>query len=139
MKNSIRVLFLVGLFLLILLPFQSYAQEVAAQAGGGLFSKIGGFLKGQFIGFVVGAIGTFLGNKGWLALAKKFAKKTEEVSIQLSEFFADLGGASHLIDTAIKDDNTIDANTLMEALEKYKHVVVEGKDVIIAIKPKPTV
>lgn len=135
MKNSIWVLFFVGAILL-LLPFESQAQEVA-QAGVGFFSKILSFGKEQIIGVFIGIVTAWLGRKGWLAAIKMFAKKTSEISIQLSEAFGALGIASGKLDQAIHDDNTVDQNTLNEAFEAGKDVIVETNDVVMVFKPKP--
>lgn len=137
MKISTRHLYGGTMILLILLalPLMSHAQEVA-QVSEGFFSKIGSWVKGNLMEMAVGFVGGILAKGGWTLLLKKIAKKTAEVSVQLGEFFGDLGVFAEKVDSAIKDDGTVIPNSVLEAIEAGKHVIVEGKDVIISIKPK---
>lgn len=133
MKNLIRLFCFV---VLLVLPFALLAQDPSAVTSGGFFAKVKAWGIDQMFGILVGWVSLFLGRKGYLKIIKLGAQKVETVSVQLSEFFSELGLMASKVDDAIKDDNTVDQNSLKEAIEAGKHVIVEGKDVIISIKPK---
>lgn len=133
MKNSTRLLFL-GVLVLLILPLSLQAQEVIQSQG--FFSKIGSWVKGNAIDMGIAFIGGILAKGGWTLLIKKIAHKTAEVSVQLEEFFGDLGVFAQKVDGAIEADGSVKPNSVKEAFDAGKHVVVEGKDVIMTIRPK---
>ena len=135
MKNLIRFLFFASL-LLLMLPFQSQAQEILAQPSTGLFSKIGAWIQGNAIGLGVVFVFGFLAKHGWSLIIKKFASKGAVVTKEIGELFTDSSNFLNTLDKAIKDDGTIEQNSVKELLESGKHVIAEGRDVIISIKPK---
>lgn len=136
MKNSIWLLFL-GVILILLLPFQSQAQEAIQEAAKtGLFTKIGEWFKNQATGIGFGLLMTYLGSKGYLAVIKKIANKGATITKEVGELFADSSIFLAKLDTAIKDDGTIQQNSVQELIAAGKDVIAEGKDVIISIKPK---
>ena len=91
----------------------------------------------QGTGLIFGIVSGILAKHGWTLIIKKIAKKTAEVSVALEDFFGDVGSFAGKVDNAIKENGTIDQNSIQEVLAAGKEVIAEGKDVIISIKPKP--
>ncbi len=135
MKNLKLVLFF-GVIIILLLTFQAQAQEVVTGEKTGLFSKIGGWIQGGAISLLVAFIGGIAAKHGWTIIAKKIAQKGAVITKEIGEFFGDTSTLLQTVDNAIKDDGTIEQNSIKEVLAAGKEVIAEGKDVIISIKPK---
>lgn len=135
MKNLIRVLFSVAV-LMLALPFLSHAQEVSPATSGGFFAKIKDWFAGNMIEMVAAFVGGILAKGGWTLLIKKIARKGAAITKELGELFTDTSQFMGAVDQAIRDDGSIVSNSIPELIKEGKHLVVEGKDVIISIKPK---
>lgn len=136
MKNLRWVLFFAGL-LILLLPFQSQAQEVVQEAAkSGFFSKIGDWLISQGQGFLGGLVFAYAAKQGWTLIIKKVASKGALITKELGELMSDSSVLLSAVDKSIKDDGSIDQNSVKEVLAAGKEVYVELKDVAISIKPK---
>ena len=130
MKNLIRFLFFVSL-LLLLLPFQSHAQEAS-----GLLTKIGNWFGSGITGLVVVFVGGILAKHGWTQIVKSIAAKGTVITKEIGELFTDSSKFLSVLDQSIADDGTIKQNSVQELINAGKEVIAEGKDVIISIKPK---
>lgn len=134
MKNLKCVLFFAAI-LILLLPFQSQAQE-AVQATPGLFQKIGNWLTSGVTGIVVTFALGFLAKGGYTAIIKKIANKGTVFFTELSHFAGDTAHLCDIVDKSIKDDNTIDQNSIKEVIAAGKEVVIELKDMKAVFTPK---
>jgi len=138
MKNGKLVLFL-SLLLILLIPSMAMCQE-AAQAvitsAPGLFGKIGSWIQSNAIEVLVVFVSGIAAKHGWTQYIKAFANKGAVVTKQISELFADSSAFLSTLDNAIKDDGTIQGNSVQDVLSAGKTVIAEGKDVMITIKPK---
>jgi hypothetical protein len=136
MKNS-KYYFggVIVILILLTLPLISHAQEVT-QAGEGFFSKIGSWVKGNLMEMALTAVGTLLSRYGVTKFIKSIANKGKVVLKEVGEFCLDGSAFLANVDLAIKDDNTIDGNSINELIAQGKHLVLEGKDVYMEIKPK---
>ena len=130
MKN-LKLVFFFALLLILLLPFQSQAQEAT-----GLFGKIGNWLTGGVTGLAVVFVSGILAKHGWTQLVKSIAKKGTVITKEVGELFADSSKFLAVLDQSIQDDGTIKQNSVSEIIAAGKEVIAEGKDVIISIRPK---
>lgn len=137
MKNLKWTLFF-AVILILVLPFQSQAQEVVDQvATGGLFSKIGTFLNTKIAAFIAGSVISLMGIKPTKLLwVKVFAKKAQSVTKELGEAFLETSDAFGHLEQSIKEDSTIDQNSFAELIAARKPLIAQWKDVVISIKPK---
>lgn len=136
MKNSIWVLFFAGL-LVLLLPFQSQAQEIVQEAAKtGFFAQIGDWVKGNALSLGVGL------GFGLIPLAirlsiKAAARKGAVFFTELSHFAGDTAALCNVVDQAIKEDGSLpDKNSIQDVLAAGKEVVVEMKDMRAVFTPK---
>lgn len=136
MKNlKLIICFVAGLTLL--LTFQGQAQEVVQEATKtGLFSKIGDWLTSGVFGIVVTFACGFLAKGGYTAIIKKIAAKGTVFFTELSHFSGDTAKLCDIVDKSIKDDNSIDQNSIKEVIAAGKEVVVEMKDMKAVFTPK---
>jgi len=135
MKNSTRLLYF-GVLVLLLLPLTLLAQEATAQAGVGFFSKIGGWVKDNLAVMFVTFMGGIFTQRGWTHKIKLTAHKGAIVLKDFGELLTHTGNVLQQVDDAIHDDDTIDAKGILDAVSQGKNIYVEGKEVIISIKPK---
>ena len=84
--------------------------------------------------FVVAAF--ILKKSGLAAIVDKVAKIGAKYSGYIRVVAEGSEDTFKLIDKAIADDNTVDANTLKEALESGKKVKATVNDIVIEIKKK---
>jgi len=135
MKNFRWVLFF-GAILMLLLPFQSQAQEAIQEvAKTGLFSKIGDWIKGNLLSVGVGVIFGLIPSAIKQAI-KAAARKGAVFFTELSEFAGDTATLCKTVDQSIKEDGTIDQNSIKEVIASGKEVVVELKDMKAVFIPK---
>lgn len=141
MKNLRLVICLSVIALLLLLPFQSLAQEASQGILGGFFGKVGSWvndtLSESLIKGIAWFVGGWLSKHGWTFILKKIAQRSAVVFKELGEFSHEMEALSTKIDGAIRDDGSIVANSIGEVMAQGNRVILEGKDVIISIKPKP--
>ncbi len=136
MKN-LKLILLFGGTLILLLTFQVQAQEIVETGQKtGLFSKIGGWIQGGAISLLVAFVGGIAAKHGWTIIAKKIAKKGAIITKEIGEFFGDTSTLLQTVDNAIKDDGTIEQNSIKEVLAAGKEVVIELKDMKAIFKPK---
>jgi regulator of protease activity HflC (stomatin/prohibitin superfamily) len=135
MKNFRWVLFF-GVALILLLTFQVQAQEVAAATKTGLMAKVWVWLLSQGQGVLTGFVIAFAVKKGWTLAIKHVANKGAMITKELGELMTDSSVFLSVIDKSIKDDGTVEENTVPEMIAAGKEVVAELKDVVISIKPK---
>lgn len=134
----LKFLLFFGGTMILLLTFQNVmAQNAdAVQAAPSFFQKIGNWIQGNLMGMGVIFIGGILAKSGWTLIIKKIAAKGAVITKEVGEFFTDSSSFLTAVDGAIKDDGTIQQNSIAEVLSAGKQVIAEGKDVIISIKPK---
>ena len=89
----------------------------------------------EIVTLVVSFLLGFAGKNIWTIVAK-FASKGQEISLQLSEAFAETSKALGAVNDAINNDDTIDANELKTIVEAGKKTIIEFKDVILTVAPK---
>ncbi len=136
MKN-LKLILLFGGTLILLLTFQVQAQEIVETGQKtGLFSKIGGWIQGGAISLLVAFVGGIAAKHGWTIIAKKIAQKGAVITKEIGEFFGDTSTLLQTVDNAIKDDGTIEQNSIKEVLAAGKEVVIELKDMKAIFKPK---
>ena len=117
--------------LLLVLPFQSHAQEATS-----LFSKIGSWLTGGVTGLAVVFVSGILAKHGWTQIIKIIGAKGTVITKEVGELFADSSKFLAVLDQSIQDDGTIKQNSVSEIIAAGKEIIAEGKDVIISIRPK---
>lgn len=147
MKNSTRLLFWLGgltllvlLIILLIVPFVANAQTaVTAPAGGGFFSKIGSWVKDNLAITVITFVGGIFTNKGWTARAKRIAHKGAIVLKGMGHLLSGAGNVLEQFDTAIREDDTIDAKGILDAIKNSKPIYIEGEEFYMSIKPKKPV
>ena len=135
MKNSHWTLFF-AVLLILLLPFQTQAQEAIQAATPGLFQRIGSWIQTNLVGMSVVFVFGLLAKGGWTLMIKKIAHKGTVIMKEVGEFCTDSSEFLATLDTSIKEDGTIKQNSVSELIQAGRHVIAEGKDVIISIRPK---
>ena len=100
-------------------------------------------LTGAIIATVVSFLGGFLAKHGVTKTLDSISKRgkviTKKIGMGLIEGGETFLAGSHFfekVDEMIKDDYTIDQNSMKEAIKAGKEVYIEGKDVIAIFKPK---
>lgn len=138
MKNlKLFLCFVVGLILL--LTFQSQAQEVVTQtAEPGIFGKIGAWLQSQVVWSVILFASGVASKNGWTKIIKAIAGRTTIVTRELSHVSLAVSNFSDLVDKSIENDGSVKQNSLKEARDAMKTVVVEFKEGWVTVKPKST-
>lgn len=96
------------------------------------------------ISLVITFVTGFIARKGWSTIIDNIAKKGKVISKKIERALtegADVASAAAVlfseIDEAIKDDGDIDQNSIKEAIQAGKEVIIESKDVVAVFKPKP--
>jgi hypothetical protein len=136
MKN-LKLIFFFGTTLILLLTFQAQAQEVVETvAKTGLIAKVWTWLVSQGQGVLTGIVIAFAVKKGWTLAIKHIANKGAMITKELGELMTDSSVLLSVIDKSIKDDGSVEQNTVPEMIAAGKEVVAELKDVVISIKPK---
>ena len=136
MKNLKYLLFFAALLLTIPLMAQT---DVPPEVKTGLFAKISAWLQSQAVWSVILFIAGIASKNGWTKIIKAIAGKTTIVTRELSHVSLAVSNFSDLIDKSIKEDGSVDQNSLKEAREARKTVIVESKEAWITIKPKPVI
>ena len=97
---------------------------------------IGTWLKGK--GLIIGLTFVFgiLASKGLTIGIKKFASKGASISKELGEFFGEGSEFLQSVDKAIREDGSLNQNSIQEVLKEGRDVIAEGRDVVMIIKPK---
>ena len=136
MKN-LRWVFFFGALLVLLLPFQSQAQEVLETAAKtGLFAQIGDWVKGNVLALGVG-VGFGLIPLTIRLSIKAIARKGAVFFTELSHFAGDTATLCNVVDQAIKEDGSLpDKNSIQDVLAAGKEVVIEMKDMKAVFTPK---
>jgi hypothetical protein len=112
------------------------AQEVSAATSGGFFAKVKDWFGQELWLTVIGIVGGILGNKGYNRKLKMVARKGSIYLKGLGHLFTDAGEALSVADNSIRDDDSIDAKGVLDAIKKGKNVYIEGKEFIVSVKPK---
>lgn len=137
MKNFKLVLFF-GVAMILLLTFQAQAQEVVETGEKtGFFQNIWNNAKESGIWVIVMYVLGLLSKNGVTKVVKAIAGKTTIITKELSDVSLSVSNFSDLVDKAIKLDGSVDQNSLKEAAEAGKTVIVEAKEAWVTIKPKP--
>lgn len=137
MKNLTRFLLFGGtlLLLMFLTPLMAQCQEVAP-ASPGLFARIGDWFAGNAIQagiLIASAVLTQYGITKWIKAA---ARKGAVIFSKVSHAAGDIATLCNTVDQSIKDDDSIDQNSIKEVIEAGKQVVVEMKDMKAVFTPK---
>lgn len=135
MKNSHLTLFF-GVLLILILPFQSQAQELA-QSGGGIFSRIFSRVQSSLLVTILTFLAGMLAQKGWTLKIKKAARRGAIILKEMGELLTDTSTLFEQVDHSIRDDGTVIQNSIKEVIASGKHVIIEGKEVIVTFKPVP--
>jgi len=148
MKNLILVTFL---SLILTLSIQAFSQTSTEQPATtehvtttppvqslSFFGNIWDSIKTSGIWVVITFICGILSKNGVTKIVKAVAGKTTIVTHELSDVSMAVSNFSDLIDKAIKDDGSVDENSLKQAANAGKTVIAETKDAWVTIKPKPT-
>jgi len=85
---------------------------------------------------VISVAWLFIRKKGWALIIDKYSKKGTIIFKEVGEFFFSLSDLSKKIDQSIKDNGSLNENSLKEAITAGKVVRAELDDVIIVIRPK---
>jgi len=132
MKNLKWLFFFAAMILVLSLS----AQEVSPAISGGFFAKVKDWFGQELLLTVIGVIGGILGNKGYNRKLKMIARKGSIYLKGLGHLFTDAGEALIVADNSIRDDDSIDANGILDAINKGKNVYIEGKEFVVSVKPK---
>ena len=137
MKNSkLTLFFVVGI--MVLFSFPLLAQDVLdAVQTPSFFQKIWENVKDKGIWVIVMYVLGILSKNGVTKMIKAIAGKTTIVTRELSHVSLAVSNFSDLIDKSIKDDGSVDQNSLKDAAIAGKTVIIESKEAWITIKPKP--
>lgn len=103
----------------------------------GFFEKIWNNAKDSGIWVIVMYVFGILSKNGITKVIKAIAGKTTIVTKELSDVSLAVSNFASLVDKAIKNDGAVDQNSLKEAAEAGKTVMVETKEAWLVIKPKP--
>ena len=124
----LKFLLFFGGTMILLLTFQNVmAQNAdAVQAAPSFFQKIGNWIQGNLMGMGVIFIGGILAKSGWTLIIKKIAAKGAVITKEVGEFFTDSSSFLTAVDGAIKDDGTIQQNSIAEVLSAGKQVSAVG-------------
>jgi hypothetical protein len=98
--------------------------------------KVWAWLVSQGQGVLTGIVIAFAVKKGWTLAIKHIANKGAMITKELGELMTDSSVLLSVIDKSIKDDGSVEQNTVPEMIAAGKEVVAELKDVVISIKPK---
>jgi hypothetical protein len=135
MKNLRWVLFFAAMILVIPLMAQ-VGVDAPPEIKTGLMAKVWTWFVSQGQGFLGGLVFAFAAKQGWTLIIKKVASKGALITKELGELMADSSVLLSAVDKSIKEDGSIDQNSVKEVLAAGKEVYVELKDVAISIKPK---
>lgn len=133
MKNLKWVFFFTSL-LLLTIPLM--AQTGIDLPAPGLMAKVWAWILNQGQGVLAGIVFAYAAKRGWTLAIKHIANKGAMVTKELGELMADSSVLLSVIDKSIKDDGTVEENSVPEMMAAGKEVVAELKDVVISIKPK---
>lgn len=136
MKNFKLILFFV-VGLILLFTFQTMAQGGTADTSPPtIFQKALIWIQSQAAGTILAFLAGIMARKGWTLTIKAFAKKGALITKELGELMTDSSVLLAAVDKSIKDDGSIEQNSVKEVLAAGKEVVAELKDVKIVITPK---
>jgi hypothetical protein len=140
MKNLTRLFYFGGtliLLILLMIPFVSHAQEAgAAASSGGFLGKFKFLVSETFWTTIIGIVGGILANKGWTKKIKSAAYKSSIVLKDFGNVLSHAGGVMEQASESIRDDDSVDAKGMLDAIKQSKTVYIEGKDAVIRITPK---
>jgi len=100
------------------------------------FKKIINSIKKDGLSILIGLIGGIFAKNGITKYIKKIAGITTIVTKELSDVSLSVHNFSELVDKSIKEDGSVDQNSIKEAFQAGKEVVVEFKEGIATLKPK---
>lgn len=86
--------------------------------------------------FIGASWGVWKGLKKYLSVGASIAEKGGEIAEEISELLFASSDALKAANKVIKDDGTIEENSIEEALEAGKKVKIEFQDVIAEFKKK---
>jgi hypothetical protein len=136
MKNS-KLIFFFAVGLIMIFSFPLLAQDASAVPTPGLFAKISAWVQSQAVWSVILFICGIASKNGWTKIVKAIAGKTTIITRELSHVSLAVSNFSELVDKSIKEDGSVDQNSLKDAVTAGKTVIVESKEAWITIKPKP--
>jgi len=102
----------------------------------GFFQKIWNNAKDSGIWVLVMYVAGILSKNGVTKTIKLIAGKTTIVTKELSDVSLSVSNFAGLVDNAIKNDGSVDQNSLKEAAAAGKTVMVEAKEAWVQIIPK---
>lgn len=138
MKNLKLILFFASTLILLLIFQNGMAQDPGAISPvqvPTLFQKMWVWIMSQGTGMMLGIIVGLI-PKGWSLLLKAFAKRGALITKELGELMSDSSVLLGAVDKSIKEDGSIEQNSVKEVIAAGKEVIAELKDVTISIKPK---
>lgn len=133
MKNSKLIFLLVGI--LLILPACLIAQDQLPQAPG-LFQKIGDWIKSNALEMGIVMAGTLGAKYGITQFLKKLARKGVGLFHSIETTASSLEELCQSVDNAIKEDGTIEQNSLKDVIASGKAVKTSVGDMIVEFKPK---
>ena len=138
MKNpKLAFFFVVGI--LMILSFPLLAQDASAVPAPGLFAKISTWLQSQAAGVMLTFVCGFMAKGGYTAIVKKIAAKGAVLFTNLEHFSGDAAALCNVVDKSIKDDNSVDQNSIKEVIAAGKQVIVDTKEMTAVFTPKPAI
>lgn len=102
----------------------------------GFFKKLINSAKSVGIEMGIAFIFGLFAKNGFSKAIKAFSGKSSVVLKEIGETF--IGGSNFfsVVNQAIKDDGSINQNSIAQVIASGKEVIAEANDVIISIKPK---
>lgn len=153
MKNLILALFF-GLMISLTSNYRVIAQEptqITVSDSGetlsqpqqlekqGFFARIWDTLKGKATDgitvFIFGIIAGIFTKHGWTLIIKRIANKGKVVLKEFGEFSTAGSNFLDTLDNKIRDDGTLEENSVKDLMQAGKPLIAEGKDFIFSIKP----
>lgn len=118
-------------------PPAQILPETPAPAKVGFFENIWNKAKDSTLWvIVIPFICGILSKNGITKIVKAIAGKTTIVTKELSDVSLAVSNFSALVDKSIKEDGSVDQNSLKQAIDAGKTVMVETKEAWVSIKPK---
>jgi len=102
----------------------------------GFFNKLINSAKESGLAVLIGLISGMLAKNGITKQIKKIAGITTIFTKELSDVSLSVHNFSELVDKSIKEDGSVDQNSIKEAFAAGKQVVVEFKEGIATLTPK---
>ena len=120
------------------LPVQEQVQQPTTEQVP-ILTKIWDTIKSFGVGEMIVSfvLGLFAKN-GITKVIKSISGKAAVVLKETGDTFIGGTNFSSVVHKAIKEDGTIEQNSIAEAIKAGKEVIAEANDVILSIKPKPS-